>query len=261
MRIAIGVEYDGTAYNGWQRQASGTGIQERLEAALSSVAGHPLEVHGAGRTDAGVHASGQVAHFDTTSRRALRGWLLGANSNLPPDISLTWVRPVADDFHARFSATERRYRYEILNRLVRSALSRNRAWWVHRPLDAASMQEAAQELVGRHDFSAFRAAGCQASHPVREVRTIDVRRAGERILIDVVADAFLQRMVRNIVGTLAEVGAGEQPPHWVGAVLKGRDRTLGGMAAPGHGLTLVAVRYPDAYGIPACGVSPCEPLP
>ena len=251
MRIAIGIEYDGTAYNGWQRQRTGIGVQERLEQALAGVADEPVEVTCAGRTDAGVHASGQVAHFDTAAVRSERGWLLGANTNLPDDICVTWVKPVADEFHARFSATARRYRYRILNRLVRSALYRRRAWWVHRDLDHRRMHEAAQALLGEHDFSAFRAAGCQASNAVREVTDISVLRDGDWVLLDITANAFLQHMVRNIAGTLVAIGDGDQEVAWAAAVLGGQDRTRAGMAAPPHGLTLVQVYYPDAFGIPA----------
>ncbi len=245
MRIAVGIEYDGTAYSGWQRQRSGVGIQQRVEDAVAAVADERVDVVCAGRTDAGVHASGQVAHFDTSAERSERGWLLGVNSNLPDDINLTWVRPVADDFHARFSATARSYRYRILNRLVRSALERHRAWWVHQSLDADAMHEAAQALIGEHDFSAFRAAGCQASTARREVTAISVVRNGDWLTLDVTANAFLQHMVRNITGTLVRIGAGEEPVAWAGDVLAGRDRTRGGIAAPPHGLTLVRVTYPD----------------
>ncbi len=245
MRIAVGIEYDGTAYSGWQRQRSGVGIQQRVEDAVAAVADERVDVVCAGRTDAGVHASGQVAHFDTSAERSERGWLLGVNSNLPDDINLTWVRPVADDFHARFSATARSYRYRILNRLVRSALERHRAWWVHQSLDADAMHEAAQALIGEHDFSAFRAAGCQASTARREVTAISVLRDGDWLTLDVTANAFLQHMVRNITGTLVRIGAGEEPVAWAGDVLAGRDRTRGGIAAPPHGLTLVRVTYPD----------------
>ena len=255
MRIALGLEYDGTAYNGWQRQRHGTGIQERLEAALSRVADEDVEAVCAGRTDAGVHAAGQVVHFDTRSERRDRSWLLGTNTNLPEDISVTWVRHVGDAFHARYSATARRYRYLILNRLERSALYRHRAWWIHEPLDAAAMQEAGRMLLGEHDFSAFRAAGCQASTPVREVRSLDVRRSGDWIEIDVVANAFLQHMVRNITGTLVAIGRGDRPPDWAAAVLEGRDRTAGGMAAPPHGLTFVSVSYPAEFGLPPIPVT------
>jgi tRNA pseudouridine38-40 synthase len=244
MRIALGVEYDGTAYNGWQRQRTGRGVQERLEAALSEVANESIEVVCAGRTDTGVHASGQVVHFDTSSERSERSWLLGANTNLPDDISVTWVARVGADFHARYSATSRSYRYRILNRLQRSALHRHRAWWIHVPLDVEAMSEAARPLIGEHDFSGFRAAGCQSTTPVREITSLEIARNGDWITIDVTANAFLQHMVRNITGTLVAVGKGDEPPGWVADVLAGRDRTAGGMAAPPHGLTLVSVEYP-----------------
>ena len=250
MRIAIGIEYDGTAYNGWQRQRTGLGVQACLEDALSDVADERIEVTCAGRTDTGVHASGQVGHFDTQSDRSERGWLLGANSNLPDDVNVTWVKPVADDFHARFSATARSYKYVILNRLVRSALYRRRAWWVYQPLDHQRMHEAAQILAGEHDFSSFRAAGCQASGPVREVQSISVRRDGDWIVLEVTANAFLQHMVRNITGTLVAIGSGEEQVDWITELLEQRDRTRGGVAAPPHGLTLVRVDYPDEFAIP-----------
>ncbi len=225
-------------------------MQQRLEEALQSVADEAVEAVCAGRTDAGVHATGQVAHFDTGSERSERGWLLGANSNLPADIAVTWVKPVAGDFHARFSATARSYRYRILNRLQRSALYRSRAWWIHQALDVPPMHEAAQSLLGRHDFSAFRAAGCQASSAEREVRHIAVAREGDWVTLDVTANAFLQHMVRNIAGTLAEIGLGERPVQWAAEVLAGRDRRAGGIAAPPHGLTLVSVEYPEQFAIP-----------
>ena len=246
MRIALGVEYDGTAYNGWQRQRTGRGVQESLEAALSEVANEPIVVVCAGRTDTGVHASGQVVHFDTSSRRSERSWLLGGNTNLPDDISVTWVARVSADFHARYSATSRSYRYQILNRLQRSALHRHRAWWIHVPLDIEAMSDAARPLIGEHDFSGFRAAGCQSTTPVREITSLEITRNGDWITIDVTANAFLQHMVRNITGTLVAVGKGDEPPSWVADVLAGRDRTAGGVAAPPHGLTLVSVEYPPA---------------
>jgi len=251
MRVALGIEYDGTSYNGWQRQKNGIGVQQRLEEALALVADEPVEVVCAGRTDTGVHASGQVVHFDTSAGRSERGWLLGTNTNLPADISVAWVRQVSDAFHARFTATGRRYRYVILNRLQRSALHRHRAWWVHQPLDEHVMHAAAQHLVGEHDFSAFRAAGCQAHSAVRELTAISVVRCGDRVTVDVAANAFLMHMVRNITGTLAAIGQGEQPVTWTRDVLAGRDRTAGGITAPPHGLTLVAVDYPQEFGIPA----------
>ena len=225
-------------------------MQQRLEDALASVANEVVEVVCAGRTDTGVHASGQVVHFDSGSERSRRGWLLGANSSLPDDISVTWVQPVDDSFHARFTATARSYRYRILNRLQRSALYRDRAWWVYQPLDAGAMHAASQHLLGRHDFSAFRAAGCQASTAVREITHIAVDREGDWITLEVTANAFLQHMVRNIAGTLAAIGLGEQEPGWAAEVLLRRDRTAGGIAAPPHGLTLVSVDYPSLYNIP-----------
>lgn len=225
-------------------------MQQRLEEALSLVANERVEVVCAGRTDTGVHALGQVVHFDTTSERSRRGWLLGVNSSLPDDISVSWAQPVAEDFHARFSATARSYRYTILNRLERSALYRGRAWWVYQPLDSDAMHEAAQHLLGQHDFSAFRAAGCQASSAVREIRSIAVRRKGDWLTLSVTANAFLQHMVRNIAGTLAAVGLGEQNTEWVTKVLASKDRKAGGIAAPAHGLTLVSVDYPASFKIP-----------
>jgi tRNA pseudouridine38-40 synthase len=250
LRIALGIEYDGTAYNGWQRQRVGDGVQEHLENALTRVANEPIEVVCAGRTDAGVHATGQVVHFDANNERSERGWLLGANTNMPDDIAVTWAQPVSMDFHARFSALSRSYRYIILNSLVRSALQRNRAWWFYQPLDAERMHAAAQAITGKHDFSAFRAAGCQASTPVREIASIAVTRAGDKIYLDVTANAFLQHMVRNIAGTLVAIGAGELPVDAMAGILESRDRKQGGVAAPPHGLTLVSVAYPDEFRLP-----------
>ena len=250
MRIALGIEYDGTAYIGWQRQKHGVGVQTAIEAALARVANEAIEVHCAGRTDTGVHASAQVVHFDSSARRSERNWLLGINSNLPADICALWVAFVEPGFHARYSATSRTYRYRILNRLTRSALHRHRAWWVHRPLDETAMRRAGSYLVGEHDFSAFRAAGCQASTPRRDLRAVDIERDGEWLTVTVTANAFLQRMVRNLVGVLVTIGAGERSPEWAGEVLKSRDRTKGGIAAPAHGLTLIDVAYPDRFGLP-----------
>jgi tRNA pseudouridine38-40 synthase len=250
MRIALGIEYDGTAYNGWQRQKSGIGVQQRLEEALSSVANHVVEVTCAGRTDTGVHATGQVVHFDTTSIRDDRNWLLGANTNLPDDISVMWARHVDDNFHARFSAIARNYRYCILNRLQRSALQRHRAWWVYQRLDDARMHEAAQQLLGEHDFSAFRAAGCRANTAQREITKIAIKRDGDWVTLEISANAFLQHMVRNITGALVAVGEGERPVQWIADLLKSRDRTKGGIAAPPHGLTFMSVDYPEDAGIP-----------
>jgi tRNA pseudouridine38-40 synthase len=250
MRYAIGIEYDGGAYNGWQRQKTGRGVQEVIETAVASVADHAVDVVCAGRTDTGVHASGQVGHFDTTAERSDRGWLLGVNSALPDDINLRWVRAVDDDFHARFSAERRQYRYRILNRLVRSSLQRDRCWWYHAPLDAGRMQQAGEALLGEHDFSAFRAAGCQSKSATRLVTRVDVSRDGDWVTLDIEANAFLMNMVRNITGTLVAVGAGERPASWVAEVLDARDRKRGGITAPPQGLTLTGVSYPERFGLP-----------
>jgi tRNA pseudouridine38-40 synthase len=250
MRVALGIEYDGGGYVGWQRQKSGVGVQAILEDTLSKVANEAVAVVCAGRTDTGVHATGQVVHFDTVAERSDRGWLMGANSNLPDDVNVTWAVQVADDFHARFSATRRSYRYLLLNSPCRSALNRNRAWWVHEPLDEAVMQEAANYLVGKHDFSAFRAAGCQASTPVRELSELSIGRRGNRLAITVRANAFLQHMVRNIAGTLVAIGRGDREPAWAQDVLDSCDRCSGGIAAPPHGLTLIGVDYPEHFGLP-----------
>ena len=207
-------------------------------------------ITGAGRTDAGVHALGQVAHFDSEALRDPRNWLLGINSNLPADIAVVWVRETDESFNARFSARARTYRYGILNRAVRPALHATRLSWFRRPLDAARMHAAAQALVGEHDFSAYRAQACQARHPVREIESIAVTRAGDEVWIEVTANAFLHHMVRNIVGVLMAIGSGERPASWAGEVLATRRRALGGVTAPPQGLYLVAVRYPQRFGLP-----------
>ncbi len=250
MRIALGIEYDGTAYNGWQRQKVGRGVQELVEHALSGIADHPATVVCSGRTDTGVHASGQVIHFDTNSERAMRNWMLGTNRNLPDDISVRWAKPVSDEFDARYSATSRTYRYLILNSPVRSALFRHRVWCVHEPLDEKRMRAGAECLLGKHDFSAFRAAGCQASTATREIRCLDVSRHGDWLSLTVTANAFLQHMVRNITGSLVAIGRGEHPAEWAATLLEGKDRTAGGIAAPAQGLTLVNVEYPESFDIP-----------
>jgi tRNA pseudouridine38-40 synthase len=244
-RYAIGIEYDGSAYKGWQIQPHAPSIQQSLNDALSRVADVRVECTGAGRTDTGVHAAAQVGHFDSSAPRSLRSWLLGINSNLPSDISVIWITPVSTDFHARFSATERSYRYTILNRPVRSALLRQRAWWVHQPLDVSRMRASANCLLGEHDFSAFRAAACQSHSAVRTINRLDIARAGERIHVDCSANAFLHHMVRNIVGSLVRVGKGEETEDWIRHTLAARDRRMSGMTAPPQGLTLTGVGYSE----------------
>jgi len=250
MRLACIVEYDGSGYCGWQRQTNGRTVQEVLEAALSFVADHPVSVVAAGRTDAGVHACAQVVHWEAHHPRPRSAWLLGTNSRLPPDVALRWCDAVAEDFHARFSALSRSYRYLILNRPLRSGLWRRHCAWECRPLDAERMHAAAQHLLGEHDFNAFRAADCQAHSSVRRVSAIRVTREGDLIAIDVSANGFLHNMVRIIAGTLLRVGRGQQSPAWVAEVLRARRRCLSGTTAPAHGLYLTAVEYPPRFAIP-----------
>ena len=251
MRLALGLEYSGTHYCGWQTQPDGRTVQDHVQHSLSIVANHPVTLQCAGRTDAGVHATGQVAHFDSDSKRSEREWLLGTNTGLPRDINVSWIKPVSNDFHARFSATERRYRYVILNRAHRSGLLHERVHWEPRPLDAKIMHRAAQQLIGEHDFTAFRAAGCQAKSPLRTVRYVQVTRVKHFITLDIAANAFLQNMVRIVAGTLMRVGRGEVGPEWIDEVLNERDRRHRGVTAPASGLYLTAVVYPDAFALPA----------
>ena len=254
MRISLGIEYDGSAYSGWQRQPHAPSVQETLEKALSRVADHDIQVACAGRTDAGVHALEQVVHFDSDAVRDAYSWTMGGTVNLPHDIAVLWAQPVDDMFHARHSATARSYRYVILNRPVRPAIGFHGTSWVYRSLDAERMHEAAQYLLGEHDFTSFRAQKCQSRTPVRRVRYIDVRRHGEHIVIEIEANAFLHHMVRNIAGVLTTVGGGQQPVGWVGEVLSARDRTCAGITASPQGLYLRHVSYPDHFGLPQKGV-------
>lgn len=262
MRYALGVEYDGSAFQGWQRlskpgspqQACGAleagTVQEALELALSAVAARPVGTVCAGRTDAGVHGQCQVVHFDTEAVRAPRGWVLGTTTQLPPSVGVLWCVPVASDFSARFSAVARRYRYRIFNRLVRPSLQRQFLGWEYRPLDADAMHVAAQALVGEHDFGAFRAAECQATHARRNLHRISVRRQGEEVIVEVQANAFLHHMVRNIVGSLLMVGRGERAPEWIAELLTSGDRTLAGPTAPAAGLMFLGPLYPRECGLP-----------
>jgi tRNA pseudouridine38-40 synthase len=250
MRIAAVVEYDGSGFSGWQWQDDAPSVQQVVEKALSQVADEPIRVTVAGRTDAGVHACAQVIHFDTHARRKDYAWLRGTNSNLPDPVALLWVGEVSAEFHARFSATGRAYRYVILNRSVRPTLLANRVTHEYRPLDVARMQLAARSLIGEHDFSSFRAMQCQAKSPVRELRRLEVSRRGEFVVIEAAANAFLHHMVRNLAGVLMDIGAGEREPGWASEVLEARDRTVGGITAAPHGLYLTAVDYPAQFAIP-----------
>ncbi|AOV17369.1 tRNA pseudouridine(38-40) synthase TruA [Acidihalobacter aeolianus] len=251
MRIALGIEYDGTGFSGWQRQTGTRTVQGCLEVALSKVADRDVSLICAGRTDAGVHAVGQVAHFDTVAVREMRSWVLGANANLPKAISVQWATEIDESFHARFSALSRRYRYVILNRWVRPGLAGRKVTWVHTPLDEARMQEAAAHLVGRHDFSSYRALACQAKSPIRTVHGISVERDGDYVYLDIHANAFLHHMVRNIAGVLIDIGKGERATAWSREILELRDRTLGGVTAPPDGLYFTHVEYPESYPLPA----------
>ena len=258
MRIALGIEYEGTDFLGWQKLSHGATVQEAVEAALSRVADRPTTVICAGRTDAGVHARCQVVHFDTEARRPDRAWVMGTNSALPGSVAVRWACQVADDFHARYAARARRYRYAIVNRLTRPALDRRRCAWVAQPLDATAMHRAAQVLCGEHDFSAFRTAACQARHPIRDLHEIAVRRDGERVEIEVQANAFLHHMVRNIVGSLLLIGRHERDEPWLGEVLRGRNRAVAGPTGPAAGLTFIGPRYPASWGLPAEATLPTE---
>jgi tRNA pseudouridine38-40 synthase len=250
MRVALGIEYDGTDFSGWQRLGHGPSVQAAVEAALSFVADHPVAVTCAGRTDAGVHARCQVVHFDTHAERGERAWVLGATTHLPRAVAVLWARTVPDDFHARFSARARRYRYVILNRAVRPALEARFVAWERVPLDAGAMHAAAQALLGEQDFSSFRAVSCQSPHARRNVTEINVRREAERVVVEIEANAFLHHMVRNIVGSLLQVGRGEQPAGWIAELLAARDRNVAGVTAPPQGLTFLGPRYPAEWGLP-----------
>ncbi|MFO1503874.1 MAG: tRNA pseudouridine(38-40) synthase TruA [Steroidobacteraceae bacterium] len=249
-RFAVGLEYDGSGFSGWQQQEHAPSVQREVTAALSRVLDHPVEITAAGRTDAGVHARGQVAHFDTPAQRSERALVLGANTLMGAGVALRWARAVADHFHARYSATARTYRYCILNRSARSALTAGRVAFVHRPLDAALMQAAAQHLVGTHDFSALRAAECQAKSPVRDLSQLRVQRIGDFVLLEVTANAFLHHMVRNIAGLLLHIGQGEADPGYAAEVLAGRDRRRAPATAPAAGLYLWRAHYPAVFGLP-----------
>lgn len=259
MRIALGVEYFGAPFHGWQAQGhTPHTVQAALEAALSRVAAMSVQTTAAGRTDAGVHARGQVVHFDSPVTRDAEAWVLGVNRYLPSSVAVQWAQPVPDSFHARFSATWRRYRYLIRDDRARSALGAGRVSWFHYPLDEARMAEAATVLIGEHDFSSFRAQACQARSPVRTVQQLSVRRCGSLVVLDIQANAFLQHMVRNIAGVLMAVGKGDRSVSWVAEVLAHRDRVRGGVTAPPDGLYLTAVGYPAEFALPQPRVESLE---
>ncbi len=250
MRIALAIEYLGSNYSGWQYQPHAPSVQACVETALSKIANHPVKVICAGRTDTGVHALGQVIHADVTAQRSMRSWRIGTNTHLPNDISVLWAQPVDENFHARFSALARHYRYVILNRPSRPALSFNRTTWAFKKLDIELMQTAANYLLGKHDFSSYRAVYCQAKTPIRTISRLNVSRLNELVIIDISANAFLHHMVRNIAGVLMTIGYGEQSPEWAKIILEAQDRTKGGVTAPPDGLYLCAVDYPLNYNFP-----------
>lgn len=247
-RLKLTIEYDGTDYVGWQVQPNGRSIQSELERALAGLLKEPVRVMGAGRTDAGVHAEGQVASFRTDKALPLKAYVLGLASLLPEDIGVVHAEEVDDAFDPRRWSMGKRYRYQIWNGPVRSPLRRRTHWQLFGPLDVESMVKAASHLVGRHDFSAFRASDCAAKHAVREITAIDVRMSEGDLSIAVDGTAFLKHMVRNLVGTLVEVGKGKEAPEWVRAVLESKDRNEAGQTAPAHGLTLAHVKYSDPLG-------------
>ena len=249
-RIALGVEYNGAAFCGWQRQPSQCAVQDALERALTGIAGEKIVTVCAGRTDAGVHALAQVVHFDTGAQRPESAWVRGTNALLPAGVAVTWARPVADDFHARYAARERCYRYVLLNHPLRPAINFGRVGWFHLPLDLDPMRTAAQTLVGMHDFNAFRSAACQAKSPVRELRRLDIRRSGDYVVFELAANAFLHHMVRNIVGSLVYVGKGKHGPAWIAAVLASRDRRLAAPTLEAAGLYLERVSYDARWELP-----------
>lgn len=256
VRIALGIEYDGSAYFGWQRQQSVPSVQAVLTDALSQVANQSIEIFCAGRTDSGVHATGQVVHFDTTMQRDAKAWTFGVNRYLPDQIKVKWAQPVDQDFHARFSALSRRYRYIIYNAPFRPAILANGLTHIYEPLDEQKMHQAAQCLLGENDFSSFRAAQCQSHTPWRNIHHLNVTRRGAYVMVDIQANAFVHHMVRNIVGSLVMVGAGHQPEEWIAWLLAQKDRTLAAPTAKAAGLYLVQVKYPEKYLFPNTGIGP-----
>lgn len=256
MRYALGVEYDGKNYCGWQRQKDVMSVQQKLEEALSIIADEPIEVVCAGRTDTGVNATNQVIHFDTTKTRKDVAWTLGVNTNLPKDIAVRWVKQVPEDFHARFSATARRYRYVINNAMFRPAILASGVSFCHHPLNDKLMHQAAQYLVGEHDFTSYRTVHCQSNSPVRTLYHCNVTRHGDFIVLDVKGNAFLHHMIRNIAGSLMRVGQGLESVDWINEVLMAKNRCVAGMTAAAGGLYFVAVDYPQEFNIPSYPLGP-----
>ncbi|MFA6013484.1 MAG: tRNA pseudouridine(38-40) synthase TruA [Gallionellaceae bacterium] len=250
MRIALGIEYDGSEYWGWQSQAQGTTVQDTLQYALAQIANSPVSVIAAGRTDTGVHALEQVVHFDTESVRPLSAWVRGVNAFLPASIAVLWAHAVPEEFHARFSAQARSYRYVLINRPIRSAVQHGKAGWFHAPLDVAAMRSAAQYLLGAHDFTSFRAAECQAKTPLKNLAQLDIQQHGEQIIFDLRADAFLHHMVRNIIGCLVYVGNGKHSPEWIKQVLEARQRSVAAPTFAPDGLYLRHITYDVKWGLP-----------
>ncbi len=250
MRIAIGIAYDGRAFDGWQSQPSGNTVQDRLEAALAAIAGAPVRVTAAGRTDAGVHATGQVAHFEVAAERPDTAWVRGTNAHLPESVAVQWSCVVDEAFHARFAAISRSYAYVLYNHPVRPAVFAGRVGWFHLPLDLGAMRAAAAALEGEHDFTAFRSSECQAKSPVKVLRRVAIARRGAHLVFEFTASAFLHHMVRNLVGCLVQVGRGAQPPGWVAEVLASRDRARGAPTFGPEGLYLTAVEYPERWRLP-----------
>ncbi|RLV58712.1 tRNA pseudouridine(38-40) synthase TruA [Parashewanella curva] len=256
MRIALGVEYDGSAYFGWQRQKEVDSVQAQLEKALSFIANETIELQCAGRTDAGVHGTGQVVHFDTNAERPLKAWSMGVNANLPDNIAVRWAKEVDEDFHARFSATARRYRYIIYNHKLRPGILRHGVSHYHGDIDEKKMHQAAQALLGEQDFTSFRAIQCQSNTPFRNVHHVRVTRQGNYVIVDIAANAFLHHMVRNIVGSLIEIGLGNQPLDWMATLLALKDRNQAAPTAKAGGLYLIDVTYPESIGLPKPTLGP-----
>lgn len=250
MRIALGIEYNGDRYFGWQRQRKFPSVQQELEASLSRIANRPVDVFCAGRTDSRVNCTGQVVHFDTNVDRGLTAWSVGVNSCLPKDVAVRWAVNVSDDFHARFSAIARQYRYVIYNHELRPSTLSARVGHYHGELDEVKMHEAGQYLLGEHDFSSFRSSRCQSSSPWRHMSSLCVSRWNHYVFVDIKANAFVQYMVRNIVGSLITVGRGNQPADWIRWLLKRKSRTLASATAKPEGLYLVGVDYPSKFNIP-----------